>query len=365
MKHIIAPLVAVLGFAGLSLAGELARTNDVNVVFRCTYAVAQEDSPPADILILGNSQAGAAIDTLYLEDLLAEQTGRRISITKLPMTGSSPVPTRMLVRRYLAHRGAPDLVLMQPQFQRQDADAKTPGAPIHLSDAMGHASWSDLLALREDVVHDTGASPLPYWARAGYRNELRLLTDRTVANIAGILSASRTRGQREFCDSEERYRLAGNWPYGDLPLQPGDLVGPILDDAGRAHWKDRMARRAMLDLSSPERTFEIDQNRKLITELESAGTHVVLMTFPSLEREASDARETDEFAQLFEREMMSVDSILTPSERAHLGRSFRDPVHVNFEGAQIITQALARKLADTHIDAHVPASTSTIAHRRP
>ncbi len=365
MKHIVAPLLAVLGFGGLSLAGEQARTNDVNIVFRCAYAVAQEDGPAADILILGNSQAGAAIDTLYLEKLLAERTGKAVSVNKLPMTGSSPVPTRMLVRQYLANRGAPDLVLMQPQFQRQDENASTPGAPIHLSDAMGHARWSDLQALREDVVHDTGPSPLPYWARAGYRNGLRLATDRMATNISGVLSASRTREQRAFCASEERYRLAGNWPYGDLPLQPGDLVGPVLNDAGREHWKDRMARRVTLDLTEPERTFEIDQNRKLIAELENAGTRVVLMTYPSLERKVSDARETEVFRQLFDREMMAVDGILTQAERDHLRQTFRDPVHVNFEGAQIITQALARKLSDRHVHAYIRAGSDDMAYRLP
>lgn len=218
MKLLVAPLLAAGALIALALAGAKAETYDVNVAYHCAFSVAREDRPAADILILGNSQSGAAIDPAYLGTLGAGDESR--TAEKLSIVGSDIMPYRLIVDEYMKHRGTPKLVVLQPLFRRGNSQAvppgaptpgaPTPGAPVHPRPNIAFGQWQTLQAVRAHAVHDTGKAPLPYWARSGYRNTVRLWTDRQVERIVAALSYSRSKVLRNFCKTDERFRMAGN-----------------------------------------------------------------------------------------------------------------------------------------------------------
>lgn len=334
--------MAAAGMAGLAYAGDQAQTFDVNVAFHCSYAVARDEAPPAEILLLGNSQAGAAIDPVHLGRLLDPSDPVRVE--KMAIVRSDIVSLRMLVDEYVAKRGVPKLVLFQPIFQRSTVSGAPRGIPVHSRDHLGFQSWENLISIRETAVANPTESFMPEWARKGYRNTAQLWVDRQVERIIASLSVIRVAATKRFCRSDERFRIAGNWPYDTVPLAPGDYTGPVLNAEARRDWRRKMADRQALRAESPDLRFELDQNLKAIAAIEVRGGTVTLISYPSEGRAARDAAEIASYRKAFRRDVIDMRSVLTDSAQEQLEQSYRDPVHVNFEGTEILTEQLAREL---------------------
>ncbi|MBX7527171.1 hypothetical protein [Qipengyuania vesicularis] len=343
IARVFAPLCATAVVAGLALLGARTETYDLNVVFHCAYEIARDERPAADILFVGNSQTGASIDPQYMQELLGGEDAPQVE--KLAIIRANVVGLRMLIEDYVAQRGAPKLVVIQPMLVRSDRDAQA-GRPIHPRDTLVYQDWDELVALQQDAQNSPTGSFLPYWAAKGYRTTATMWIDRQVERITGALSIQRMAKHKRFCAGDRKFQQVGHWPNGTLPLAPGDSAGPVINQSAWDQWRRDMSARNPAPLTDPSRRFELDQNRKILAGLEAAGSKVVLIGYPNLDSAAEDTANYTALSDTLGYEMIDVRSLLTEEERQQIQSLYRDPLHVNFAGAEILSRRLAEDVAD-------------------
>lgn len=339
---IVRPLIACAILIGLVLAGRTTETYNVDPIFYCAYGVARADARAADVLFVGNSQTGASIDRAYIGDLLAGRGAPRIE--KLAQIRSSATTIRMLSAEYLRNRGAPRLVILQPMFVRYTRTEGMPGEPVHSRESIAYEGWDDLIRIRDEAVQAENKGWLPRWARDDYRSKAALWIDRQSEQIIAAFTSLRRRAQAQRCRGEGKFALASHWPDRILPLRQDADAGPLWDENDRRARDRRFGERLDLRTGEEWRAFELDQNRSLIAAFEQAGSEVVLVAYPTLNREGKDAAEVKELAQVFGREVIDLRAGLDADERRLLNQSYRDPVHLNFAGAQILSEQMAEEL---------------------
>ena len=338
LPHIVA--AAVVG--SLVWIGTVRETYDLNIAFHCSHEVANEDRPPADILIVGNSQTGAAIDPLYVEELIDPARGVRVE--KLAIVQANIAGMRMMVQEYLEKRGAPKLIVYQPMVVVADAWQTPAGHPIHPRANLAYQDWDKLVKLQKDAVSSPTDSWLPHWAERGYRTIPAMWIDRQVERMIATLSIPRLSGTKASCRSEYKYKLAIIWPYGQMEPIPGDPRYEPVDDASLSDWENNVSSRKPTDIFNPSRMFEIDQNRKLIAEMKAAGSEVMLVGYPSKGRKDQDVSDFADYGKVFGSEVTDIRGLLSPEEQQKLETLFRDPIHLNFGGAEIISRHMAEEL---------------------
>ncbi len=333
------PVIAAAITTAMIIVGSRLETYDLDSTFHCGHEVATEQIAAADILLVGNSQTGAAIDAAYLEQLVEHD----VSIEKLALVQANIVALRMLVDDYVENRGAPKLVVLQPMVVRAEHWQQAPGRPVHPRVNLAYQEWDDLVAVQQAAQLSPTGSAIPATFAKEYRSVPAMWIDRQVERIIAFLSWPRMRDTRAACYSSVKYKLSGAWPYDQLPLE-ADREVYSLDEAAQARWAADIAQRKPADVLAPSRTFEMDQFRKLIDSLEDAGTKVIMVGYPSLHMAEQDEAEFADYGIALNTEVINLRSSLSEEKRAELEGEFRDPLHVNFEGAEILTQGMAELL---------------------
>ena len=336
------PVIAAAVTLAMVVIGAREETYDLDVAFHCSHEVAVDDRAAADILLVGNSQTGASIDQIYLNRLLGED----ISVEKLSLVQANIVALRMLVDDYVQHRGSPDIVVLQPMVVRAEHWQQAPGRPVHPRVNVAYQDWDELVAIQKSARLSPVASPLPAWVAKDYRTVPALWVDRQVERVIAFLGWPRKEPVKASCDDARKWQLSPMWPYDTLPLAEGDDPGDTMDDKAKADWANDIAQRKAADVSAPERTFEIDQLRQLIGEIEVGGSRVILVGYPNMGEADQDAADFADFSGVLGREVVDLRTLLTEDERERIEASYRDPLHLNFAGAEIITRRMAELLAD-------------------
>ncbi|WP_162925204.1 hypothetical protein [Aurantiacibacter odishensis] len=337
----VPPLFAASLLAGLVLLGLKAETYPLSSVYHCGYEVARQDKPAANILFIGNSFTGSAIDTLYMEELLGDD--HPVTVEKLATLRGNVVDLRMLMRTYIENRGAPDLVMFQPIAVRF-ASQSPAGRPVHSNANLAFNDLEDLFSIRANVNADENDDSMPPWTQKGYRTSLALVVDQQASRASAGLSFLRMAGMRQICRSEQKERLSGGWPWGDLPLAAGDEDALHVAPEHREGWDETLSTRQPLAWSSHERSFEREQLLQTFAEIEAAGGKVMLIDFPSFGYDDAEAEDIADTADAFRRPILNVRSTMSPDEIAALAMHYRDPLHFDFAGAEIITRRVATEL---------------------
>lgn len=343
-KGLIGPLVAVGVLAGLYWAGARAETYSLDAVFHCNRALTQLDQPAADILFVGNSQTGAAIDTKYVADLVDPSGKTRVE--KLAIVQGHIVAVRMTLDDYVEHRGAPKLIVLQPMVVRAEEWQKPAGRPIHPRVNLDYQPWDEIAALQRDAKFAPHPLGLPEWVHAGYRSLPAVFVDRIVERISAALSYPRMIKYKRMCEKPDlMFRQADRWPLGNIkgPTEAGAL--PNVSDATHAEWAAELRKRRPAAFNDPSRLFEIDQHRKLLASLRKSGSKVMLVGYPIYSTAQEDAQNFKDLSKVLGEPVIDIRSLLTPEEQAELEKRFRDPFHVSFPGAELLSRHLAEEAA--------------------
>lgn len=337
------PIIACTVLVGLAQAGGQARTYDLGTAFHCSYGVTRDERPAADILVVGNSQTGAGIDQIYLEELLSKDEPLRVE--KLAITGTSLPTLRLLIDGYIEHRGAPGLVLYQPLVERT-ANNGQQGRPLDYRVNLALQDWDDIAELQDEIVANPDDSALPHWTARGYRTLPAMWVDRQVERISAALSFRRNEELVRACSGDAKWKLTFYWPYGTAPLTAGAHRNHLDDPELRGQWSHAREKALKVRWEDPSRFSEREQNRALIAALESAGSEVVLLALPKYGSADEDSREARDLARTFGQDVIDIRTSLSPQQKVELEDHFRDPVHVDFAGAELVTRTLAERIEE-------------------
>ena len=111
--------VALAGCAVL-IAGLLwldqHRAGPANAMARCNLLLSRASEPAADVLVVGSSRAGVALDPVVMEQLLTAEVRDTIRVDRLSL-GHAPLRAMNgLLENYLEARGAPRVVVLEIMF---------------------------------------------------------------------------------------------------------------------------------------------------------------------------------------------------------------------------------------------------------
>ncbi|MFC4700268.1 hypothetical protein ACFO4O_08885 [Glaciecola siphonariae] len=93
------------------------RAGPISELEKCSLLLSRVDQPPADILILGSSRVGVAIDPVAMAELInstAQYDDIRVECIAVPI---APLRTNVsLLEQYINVRGAAQIVVFEPSF---------------------------------------------------------------------------------------------------------------------------------------------------------------------------------------------------------------------------------------------------------
>ena len=117
-----ARIVALIGtavpiFALLWLDGN--RAGPASAMARCNLVLSRTAEPAADVLIVGSSRTGVALDPVAMQRMLSVELGRPVRVDRLSM-GYNPMRAMSgLLVNYLESRGSPRIVVLEIMFMTQ------------------------------------------------------------------------------------------------------------------------------------------------------------------------------------------------------------------------------------------------------
>lgn len=338
-RGLIAPIIANAVAVALIAGGAALGTYDIDPTMVCSEQLARLDEPAADVLVIGNSKTGAAIDPAYISGILS--TDRSISVERLAFVSVDVTGHRLLFDEYVRNRGAPRLVVLQPQI-KDEAAIKDPGHPILTARSIALEDWDEIAAVQTSAKLGAKGPVVPLWMEKDYRNLATTWIDRQVARITAALSYPRTKGIHARCKGSFKHKQSDLWPYASVDT--GTMAEPA-DESDVAGWLADGGGYVGPAFGTETLRYEIDQNRRFIKTIRDSGADILFLTYPT-GGAPSEADEFSELARELDEDIIYAPDLLSESERKLLRRSFRDRRHVNFTGTEMISRRLAKRIAE-------------------
>ena len=343
-RRSLIPIGILAAMGALAFAGAQARTYELPPHVECNYRLARSGDAPADILFIGNSRSGAAIDPKFVSDRLSEQVGRAVRAERIALTRPYLPQFQLISREYAEHRGYPDIVVLQLLYNRNPKKQDRVDRPIHELRNIAYGDLQDLYDIQAD------ARPNRSWLSArldkGWRPMPAVALDKFSTNIYAALRypARAIRDGIPDCDSREGKRQSAKWLYDDLDIAASQPPKAPSEDEARK-WRKRTSRYLGTDAQATFRGFENDQIDRLIAMWRGGGSRVRLVIYPHV-YETLSASERAAIATRFpEAELVDGVNALAAGMAAPYPAYYRDPNHVNSDGALVISTFVAAELA--------------------
>ncbi len=344
-----APFLILLSLSALALIGAKLESVDTDVSAECAFKLAALDAPAPDVLFLGASRSGRAVDPRYMMDRIEAHSGQSVSIELLALTNTtSPFmpQLQLLLKRYLEQRGAPEHVVLELVYQFDPDKQRASDLPIITDRLFKFASFMELVEIRSGVILNAHQTVLPRTFEAEYRSLPSLALQKIETSIfAALRWPARQFLNEDRCEGEEMYRHGNqeflyNTVHDDLTFEDSPALQRL-----RANWSKEASGFLPLAPSRPFRHFETDRIEKIISMLEDAGSSVTLMIMPSLGDTELTQVEVDEIATVFPGYPLIHPYNLFESEvGAEFANSFSDTHHMTPYAGLIYSRYLIDEL---------------------
>ncbi len=339
---LVAGVLALLAYFGSSL-----RAYDVAPHVICSYALAEMDRPRPDVLLIGNSRTGAAIDPVYVTDKLRQKTGQTLAIERITLTGPLLPQFAIIMQEYARNRGIPRHVFLQLIYNRDPAEQHKVDAPLFGLRDIAYGNLSDMIAVQQGAQLNDRGTALPRQFERGYSSIPAVALTKISTNIYSSLRYYFRSPYRPIprCEGEYVFQQSVVWPYNQITDGQMDF-GARATEAQEREWTGLVSHYLPLDPNAPERQFENDQLHKLIAFLKSRGAKVHLVAYPQFSEKLPQVH-----AEAIRREFSEADFVNGyEAFEAETGDRwadyFRDPNHLNHGGARIISRLVAARIAD-------------------
>ncbi|OED49408.1 hypothetical protein AB838_06960 [Rhodobacteraceae bacterium (ex Bugula neritina AB1)] len=346
IKWVPAAVIALL--AALALMGGHLRAYEVAHGPRCTYALAEQARPAADVVLIGASRVRRGLDPDYIEALLAE-AGQDIHVDRLSLNLPNFPQYFPLLKRYVETRGAPRIAYLQLAYNFKPERQASWDLPVNTQRNLAFARMSELAQVQRGTPLNDQGTTLPRQLQAGFQSLPAAWLTRVEMRVFSALRymPKRLRGHQPDCSETLMRNNGTDVAISGTTLAAGEAMGFVPPDPAKlAAWQAEAADFLPLAPDAPWRQGETAQLRKLITLLEDAGTKVVFLIMPSITQRHVDADTLARLAAVFPGievhfPMGDYDGPLAEQ----ISVSFVDTHHVNDFGAVYLSRALARDLA--------------------
>jgi len=342
-------------FLLLYIVGQFSPTYGVDPETACLQAQLTYSKPAANILFVGNSAVGSAVDTQFVERELSLKTGRTVKVERLVNLGSNIMKYQLDLVAYAENRGWPDIVVLN-LFNRLGKPEVYSNKSIFEIKSLKLHDWQALHKAKDDFYDNfRGAKPERLLNSTWYNDAELLLfkvTDSIYRSIK-LLSSKIAAGQ--YCDetdgftTKSRYQPHGQLKAGALYDNNNGLITPSPENL-RAEL-EKSARFYPLDLDSVDRYMEFHQMREVISLAQGRGvrfylTHVPVLSWRDMgpnslqviEKQVPEATYVDSY-QMF----------AMPGAQRYADNAFRNINHLNFNGAHLFSSFWVNYLSE-HLD---------------
>ena len=338
------------------------RAGPANPMARCNLQLSRANKPAADVLVVGSSRSGVALDPVVIQRILTAELGRPIRVDRLSL-GHNPLRAMSgLLDNYLEARGSPRIVVLEIMFMTERSIDRLARRGLAL--APEHYIYRrdvNLLDFRQLLAQPSVA--MPFTAGEGvfdlWSHRLRGVVLRIGALIYQALRAPELVQRLPDCSREDWTREAG-WPsdfafsYGEFDPPPSGLNGLIdaleTNVARNAQtreledWQSKTRRGIAYpyDFQAAYRRGEVTLLHSMIESVLDRDAEIVLLPLPLYGYEL-DRRELHGLTARYGQQLQLFD--LYGAARVDFGPLWYDDAHVEFSPVGKLTTALmARRL---------------------
>ena len=365
MTRLRLPLVVALAGSAALISALLwldaNRAGPANAMSRCNLLLSRAGEPAAEVLLIGSSRTGVALDPVAMQRILTAELGRPVSVDRLSL-GRNPMRAMSgLLQNYLEARGPPKIVVIEIMFMtRRSVDrlarrglAIAPEDYIYRRD-VNLLDFAQLLAQPSVAMpFTTEESVLDLWSQ-----RLRGVVLRSGALIYQALRDSEQAWELSACTREDWTREAEWGPdfafgFGEFEPESG-LAGVIealeTEVARQARARDLRPWQSNsptgmaypYDFEAAYRRGEVVLLRSMIDRVLDRGGEVVLLPLPLYGYEL-DRAELRGFVSRYPRKVQLFD--LYGEIRSDFGPLWYDDAHIALSPVGALTTALmARRL---------------------
>ena len=206
---------------------------------RCNLLLSQASEPAADVLIIGSSRTGAALDPVAMERILSVELRRRVSVERLSL-GHSPLRAMNgLLENYLELRGAPSVAVLEVMFMTDRsfnrlAQRRFPAAPedyMYLRDV-------NLLRFEFEQLLGQSSVAMPFTRSEGVLNLWSQRLKGVLLRLGALIYQAVRHPKQDWALSactRQDWRWEAGWPpdfafsYGEF--EPATDVASLIEDS--------------------------------------------------------------------------------------------------------------------------------------
>lgn len=360
------PRVIALGGCAALIAAliwlDQHRAGPVNDLLRCTLALSRSSESAADVLIIGSSRTGVALDPVAMQRILGAEIGQPIRVDRLAINWGTSRAMDGLLDTYLGARGSPRIVVIELMVVIQRTiDSMIEGGLAH--DPEDYLYRRDVNLLRFDQILAQQFVAMPFTTEEGVLDLWSQRLRGVVLRSGALLYEALHRPTREWslsaCAAEDWRRGGMRAPpefafsYGDftpgLPLP--DLVTALEADVAReaavrelAQWQSSLPAglHYPYDLHAPYRRSDAGRLATMIQRALDHDAEVILLPLP-LYGHAVERADLQDFGSRFGARVEVFD--LYGTVRVDFGALWYDDAHVERSSVGALTTTLmARRL---------------------
>jgi hypothetical protein len=276
------------------------RGGPASALSRCNLSLSRSGVPPADVLIIGGSRSGAALDPIAMQGMLAYTfADARPKVERIAL-GHNPLrASHALLENYLQTRGTPRVIVLEVMFMTQRSINRLAKRGLSLPPEryifrrdLNLMTFGQILSLPSVAMPFTeGEGPINRW-----QFRLRGAVLRAGALAYQFVRRPTESWRRRACDRDAWIREP-EWPedfafsYGDFRPDgpPGKVIealeavmADIASDRELKPWQAgvRQGQRYPYDIGTPYREGEIAILRSMLETASRYGIPVVLLPLP-------------------------------------------------------------------------------------
>lgn len=360
-------LVWVVVTAGLIaglLALDVSRGGPASELSRCNLALSRSADPAADVLVIGSSRMGTAIDPIAMEKMFAEEPLLNRPTVERIALGRSPLRANLaLLENYLGGRGDPAVIVFEVSFLSDRT--------VDRIDQLGSGLSADAFLFRRDVnliryrqLLTAPAVAMPFSEAETAVNRLRYALRGTVLRNGALVYQLAREPAASFsledCDVDTWTReptwpddFAFSWDETSESATPTERIEALRADInlrapGRElhRWQVGAAidRRYPYDLDQPYRSGELALLDRVVEHAAERRIPVVLLPLP-----VSGSRVSTEDIEFFNVRFGGDANVydLYGATEVDLSTYWYDDAHLRVRTAgELTTALLAQRLTD-------------------
>lgn len=352
----LAWLVATAGLLAGLLWLDGARGGPASELSRCNLGLTRSSEPAADVLVVGSSRTGAAIDPVAMADMLAAAGVDGASVDRIAL-GRNPLRANVgLLDNYLSNRGTPSLIAFEISFLTDRSVGRI--------DDLGSGDSADAFLYRRDVnlldydqIATAPAVARPFTESESALNRARFalegLITRSGALVYQLASEPGTDFSAEHCEKDDWTRqpewpadFAFSWDDASAVGPPADRIESLraaiaAEAPGRElrPWQRQVAtgQRYPYDVDAPYRTGEMRLLAEAVEQASDHGVPVVLLPM-TLYGTAPDPEDVRALEERFEGQAVVFD--IYDAAGVDLSTYWYDDAHLEVGIAGELTTAL-------------------------